>query len=91
MDEPRLFTIHRHVDETGLSGTGRIIDGVVFHTGQVVICWRSDIRAENPGHTSIGIYPTWEAFLAIHVHPHGSEAVEIRNLGGEDRRSESVA
>jgi hypothetical protein len=83
MEEPRLFTLDRHVDETGISGTGRIIDGVVFHTGQVVICWRSDVRGVNPGHSSIAIYPSWEAFLAIHVRPHGPESVKIRFLTDE--------
>lgn len=78
--EPRLFTLERHLDETGVSGTGRIIDGVIFHTGQVVICWRSDLRPQNPGHSSIAIYPSWEAFLEIHVHSHGADSADIRFL-----------
>jgi hypothetical protein len=82
MDEPRLFTLLRHFDETGVSGTGRIIDGIIFHTGQVVICWRSDMRPQNPGYSSIAIYPSWEAFLEIHVHPHGPDSAEIRFLSG---------
>ncbi len=40
INEPRLFTLFRHVDESGISGTGRVLDGVIFHTGQVVVCWR---------------------------------------------------
>jgi hypothetical protein len=82
MDEPRLFTLSRFVDETGVSGTGRVIDGVIFHTGQVVICWRSDLRREGPGHSSIAIYPSWEAFHEIHVRPHGAGSVEVRFLTG---------
>jgi hypothetical protein len=82
MDEPQLFTLLRHFDETGVSGTGRIIDGIIFHTGQVVICWRSDMRLQNPGYSSIAIYPSWEAFLEIHVHPHGPDSAEIRFLSG---------
>ncbi len=78
MPTPRLFTLIRRSDETGLSGTGRILDGVIFHTGQVVVCWRTDTRPENPGYTSLAIYPSWEAFLHIHVRPHGPEAAEIR-------------
>lgn len=31
MDEPKLFTVTRKSDESGVSGTGRILDGVVFH------------------------------------------------------------
>lgn len=74
---PRLFTLIRHTDETGISGTGRVLDGVVFHTGQVVVCWRSDLRADKPGFSSLVIYHSWEAFLAIHVEPHPVEQTEI--------------
>ena len=78
MSEPRLFTLIRHVDESGISGTGRVLDGVIFHTGQVVICWRTDINADKSGYSSIAIYPSWEAFLAVHVRPHPPNATEIR-------------
>lgn len=73
--EPRVFTLIRHIDASGISGTGRVLDGVIFHNGQVVICWRSDINA---GVSSLGIYPSWEAFLFIHVQPHPPGAAEIR-------------
>ena len=78
MNEPRLFTLIRRVDESGVSGTGRVLDGVIFHTGQVVVCWRSDVNSANPGFSSIAIYPSWEAFLHVHIDPHPVEAVEIR-------------
>ncbi len=78
MNEPRLFTLLRYLDESGVSGTGRVLDGVVFHTGQVVVCWRSDINSPSAGYSSMGIYPSWEAFLHIHVHPHPPGAMEIQ-------------
>jgi hypothetical protein len=78
MSEPRLFTLIRHIDESGISGTGRVLDGVIFHTGQVVICWRTDMNADQSGYSSIAIYPSWEAFLAVHVQPHAPNATEIR-------------
>jgi hypothetical protein len=74
---PRLFTLIRHSDETGISGTGRVLDGTVFHTGQVVVCWRSDLRIDKPGFSSLVIYNSWEAFLAIHVEPHPAEQTKI--------------
>lgn len=77
MNEPRLFSLIRHLDESGVSGTGRVIDGVVFHTGQVVICWRTDLSAESPGFSSLAIYPSWEAFLHVHVEPHPETETEI--------------
>jgi hypothetical protein len=70
MNEPRLFTLVRNQDESGISGTGRVLDGTIFHTGQVVVCWRSDINDRKVGFSSISIYPSWEAFKHIHVDPH---------------------
>jgi hypothetical protein len=82
LNEPRLFTLIRRVDESGVSGTGRILDGVVFHTGQVVVCWRGDLSAAQPGFSSIGVYPAWEAFLHVHVAPHPEGSAEIRFADG---------
>lgn len=80
MSEPRIFTLLRHVDETGVSGTGRVLDGVVFHTGQVVICWRTDIKLEQPGFSSLAIYPSWQAFVHVHVNPHPAGSAQVRFL-----------
>lgn len=68
--EPRLFTLIRHADAVGVSGTGRVLDGVIWHNGQVTICWRSDLRG---GDSSLTIYDTLDAFLHIHVDPHPKE------------------
>ena len=73
-EEPRLFSLWRRADETGISGTGRVLDGVVFHNGKVVVCWRSDL---NGGHSSVVVYDTWEGFLAVHVLPHPLEQSRI--------------
>ena len=73
--EPRLFSLHRRSDETGISGTGRVLDGVVFHNGKVVVCWRSDLHG---GHSSVVVYDTWDGFLAVHVAPHPPEQTDLR-------------
>jgi hypothetical protein len=78
MTNPRLFTLIRYTDESGVSGTGRVLDGVIFHTGQVVVCWRSDINRRNDGFSSLSIYPSWQAFTHIHVSPHSPMATDIR-------------
>lgn len=78
MQEPRLFSLIRHTDETGVSGAGRVLDGVIFHTGQVVVCWRSDINVGAMGYSSIAIYPSWEAFLHVHVRPHPRHATDVQ-------------
>ena len=77
MSEARLFSVVRKSDESGVSGSGRVIDGVLFHTGQVVICWRTDIDASKHGYSSLGIYPSWEAFKFIHVDSHPSNETKI--------------
>lgn len=68
-DVLRLFTFIRHADETGISGTGRALDGTVFHTGQVVVGGRSDLQPGNPGFSSLVLYDSWAAFMAIRVTP----------------------
>lgn len=78
MSEPQLFTLIRHHDESGISGTGRVLDGVIFHTGQVVICWRSNVHSDGVGYSSLGVYPSWDAFLHVHVQSHPSGQTEIR-------------
>lgn len=80
--EPRLFFLARRKDATGISGTGRVLDGVVFHTGQVVVCWRSDVNRPG-GHSSIAIFPSWEAFLQVHVESHPENEAEIHWLSQE--------
>lgn len=77
MSEPRLFTVVRRFDASGISGTGRVMDGVVFHTGQVVVCWRTDIDSARQGYSSISVYPSWEAFEHVHVSVHPENQTEV--------------
>lgn len=78
MNEPRLFSLIRNFDQSGISGTGRVLDGVIFHNGQVVVCWRSDINENKPGFASLGIYPSWEAFTFVHIDSHPSNRTEVK-------------
>ena len=75
--QPRLFSLIRHTDQTGISGTGRVLDGVVFHNGKVVVCWRSDLRG---GYSSLIVFDSWEAFEHVHITPHPREQTEIVDL-----------
>ncbi len=77
MQEPRLFTVVRDADESGVSGTGRVLDGVIFHNGQVVVCWRGDLRPETSGYSSLGVYPSWAAFKKIHLDAHPTNKAKI--------------
>lgn len=79
-NNPRLFTLIRKEDPSGISGTGRVLDGVVFHTGQVVTCWRTDVNLkgkDTEGYSTLGIYPSFDAFLHVHVKPHPPGASEV--------------
>lgn len=35
----RMFTLHRHTDVTGVSGTGVVAEGVQFSDGTVALRW----------------------------------------------------
>jgi len=76
MSVPRRFLVIREADASGISGTGVVMEGVVFHTGQIVVCWRS-------AHSSLVIFPTWEAFSTVHLaaHPENAAVVEWLDQG----------
>ncbi|WP_407572391.1 hypothetical protein [Deinococcus altitudinis] len=76
MPESRMFTLHREADATGVSGTGRVLDGVIFHTGQVVVCWRSE-------HKSITVFDDWAAFDGVHLkaHPENRSRIVFQDAG----------
>lgn len=67
---PRRFWLSRTKDETGISRTGRVLEGILLQSGKVVAEWR-------PPMCSIGIYNSMDEFLNIHVrcHPSCSEIV----------------
>lgn len=61
----RRFWLLRMKDETGISRTGRVLEGVVCQDGQVIVQWR-------PPMTSIAIYKDFKTFMAVHVDCHPS-------------------
>ncbi len=74
--KPRVFSMVRKADETGTSGTGHVLDGVIFPCGKVAVCWDPD-AARVQGVNSIAIYDSYEAFEAIHIGQHPSNKTEI--------------
>jgi hypothetical protein len=58
---PRRFVLMRAEDETGISGTGRIADGVEFQDGVAVIRWNTETA-------STAIYGSIEDIVTIHGH-----------------------
>jgi hypothetical protein len=57
----QLFELHRDIDESGVSGTGIVAEGVLFSDGTAAMRWRSD-RA------STAIYSTMDDVWLIHGH-----------------------
>ncbi|GAB3115868.1 hypothetical protein GCM10027160_23890 [Streptomyces calidiresistens] len=60
--EPRRFHLQRRHDPTGVSGTGRVADGIAWPDGTVTLRW----RGERPSTVN------WSSLAdAVHVHGHG--------------------
>jgi hypothetical protein len=64
----------RKQDENHISGTGRVLDGALFHSGKTVICGRTE---EKHGYTALGLYDSFEAFKFIHNASHPTNKTEI--------------
>ena len=55
----------------GVSGTGRVLEGVLTDSGRVLVEWITPYK-------TIGVYDTLEQFVALHVQlPHQSELVWV--------------
>lgn len=71
----KYFKISRKADESGVSGIGHVIDGVVFNDGTTVIKWLTEM-------SSIAIYKSFEEFKAIHIdsHPQNETITEMMEI-----------
>lgn len=69
-DEPRVFKMVRNHDETGVSGTGVVLDGIEYPNGMVAVCWRS----KTP---SVNVYRSFVEFKHLHIDAHPSNDTEI--------------
>lgn len=68
ISRPRRFLTYRTKDVSGISGCGCVAEGVQFHTGQCVLCWKTD-------HSSVAIYASIEELEAIHGHDGSTKVV----------------
>lgn len=64
----KLFVLNRTEDETGVSGTGIVAEGVQFTNGKCALSWLSE-------HTSVALYDDIAVLEAIHGHD-GKTVVE---------------
>ena len=74
----RTFTIYRTSDETGVSGDGIIIEGVVLATGQAIIHWLTPFPRG-----SIAVFDSLDDFTKIHINPHPGNKTIITFEDGE--------
>lgn len=61
LNATRLFELHRDADETGVSGTGIVAEGVVFGDGTVALRWKTDMA-------STTLFDDVEQMLQVHGH-----------------------
>ena len=57
----KVFYLERTEDESGISGTGRIAQGIVFDNGKVALTWLSE-------HPTVTVYDNLGEVRAIHGH-----------------------
>jgi len=68
----RRFFVLRHRDPSGVAGTGRIVEGVVFPCGKVVLKWRLPT-------SSLVIFENFTEFRDIYLmaHPTANELIFV--------------
>lgn len=71
--------MERVEDETGISGTGIVLEGIVFSDGTCVTRWTTE---NSPGR-STNVWDNLGSFIAIHVAPHPSNKTILRFSDGE--------
>lgn len=72
--EIKTFYIIRNHDESNISGTGKVLNGVVFPDGVTVIRWCSKNKNASP---STAIYDSFEDFKYYHIDCHPTNETEI--------------
>ena len=77
----RTFTVCRQHDETGVSGEGVVIEGVVLATGQCIAHW---LYPRPKG--SIAIFDSMNDFITVHIKPHPGNRTIITYDDGEQER-----
>ena len=74
----KTFTVCRQYDETGISGEGVVIEGVVLATGQCIVHWLYP-----PPRGGIAIFDSLSDFIKVHIESHPSNKTIITYDDGE--------
>jgi hypothetical protein len=57
----KQFVLKRIEDESGVSGTGIVAEGIQFSNGKCVLAWMTELQ-------SVAVYDSIEELEAIHGH-----------------------
>jgi hypothetical protein len=68
----RRFYLERAHDPSGVSGTGRVAEGIVFTHGWVALTWLTAL-----GFTGVAIYPSLRCVEQVHGHNGSTQIVFI--------------
>lgn len=71
----KIFEMIRGNDESHISGTGSVLSGVIFDSGDVVVSWHSATKIN-----SLGIYKNLFEFYFIHCESHPTNNTILRFL-----------
>ncbi len=71
----RTFKLVRDEDVSGISGTGVVAEGVVFHDGKALMEWFGE-------YPTVTEFPSIEAVIAIHSHGGKTRVVFDDEEGG---------
>jgi hypothetical protein len=77
----QTFTVARQADETGISGEGVVIEGVLLATGQCIAHW---LYPRPRG--SIAVFDSMNDFITVHIKPHPGNRTIITYDDGEQER-----
>jgi hypothetical protein len=66
----KLFELQRKEDETGVSGTGTVAQGVIFDNGKVCLTWLTK-------YSSVAVYDSIEEVIQIHGHDGKTLVVQV--------------
>ena len=77
----QTFTVARQADETGVSGEGVVIEGVLLATGQCIAHW---LYPRPRG--SIAVFDSMNDFITVHIKPHPGNRTIITYDDGEQEK-----
>ena len=68
----KTFEVIRQADQSGVSGTGKVAEGVIFEGGFCVLRW-----CTKHGPNSFAFYGSFADFLQVHGHSHPGNGTKI--------------